>query len=167
VGNQMMPSGQMMDDRSTRTQNIDQHFITRMIPHHEGAIEMAKLAQQKSKKPEVVALANEIIKAQQKEIDDMRGWYKAWFDADVPWVGGMMHMGAMDDLTALEAAPVAEFDRNFVEQMIPHHEMAIMMSQMLDATTERPEMKQLAENLITSQSREVTMMRSWLTSWSD
>lgn len=167
LGNHMMPSGSMMDDRSMTSANIDQHFITQMIPHHEGAIEMAKVALQRSKRPEVIALANGIIEAQQKEIADMRAWYKSWFNADVPHVS-MGHMEGMSGNTS-ELASVAqsEFDREFIEQMIPHHEMAIMMTRMLKSSTQRGEMKQLADNIITSQSNEITTMRSWLGSWYD
>jgi uncharacterized protein (DUF305 family) len=165
-GNHMMPSGSMMDDRSMMSANIDQHFITQMIPHHEGAIEMAKVALKRSKRPEVIALANGIIEAQQKEITDMRAWYKSWFSADVPHVTNMGHMEGMSGNTSeLASVTEAEFDREFLEQMIPHHEMAIMMAQMLKSSTERSEMKQLADNIITSQSNEITTMRSWLGSW--
>ncbi len=79
---------------------------------------------------------------------------------------GMMHMEGMEgDTAVLQSVSDAEFDREFIEQMIPHHEMAIMMAQMLQASTDRNEMKELADNIITSQSREIEMMRSWLTSW--
>ena len=167
VGTQMMQGGTMMGN------NIDQHFIVQMIPHHEGAIEMAKVALERSKRPEMLSLANSIIEAQQKEINDMRTWYEEWFGSTVPSGGiglptraGMMHMGGMTGKPdVLKSVETAEFDREFINEMIPHHEMAIMMAQMLQATTERPEMKQLADNIITSQSREIDMMRSWLTSW--
>ena len=160
----MMPGGGMM------SQNIDQHFIAQMIPHHEGAIEMAKIALQRSKKPEVLSLAQGIIEAQQREIDDMTAWYKSWFGSAPPAGGfgmmGGMHMGGMTgDTRELASVSAENFDREFVEQMIPHHEMAIMMTGMLVAVTERPEMKQLADNIMTSQSREIEMMRSWLASW--
>ncbi|KKS13824.1 MAG: hypothetical protein UU71_C0042G0009 [Parcubacteria group bacterium GW2011_GWB1_41_6] len=52
--------------------NIDEHFIEQMIPHHDGAIDMAKLALQKAKRPEIKTLAENIISAQEKEITDMR-----------------------------------------------------------------------------------------------
>ena len=58
--------------------NIDKHFIEEMIPHHEGAIDMAKLALNQASKPEIKTLANNIIKSQTKEIEQMRGWYEAW-----------------------------------------------------------------------------------------
>jgi len=158
----MMPNGSMMG------QNIDQHFITQMIPHHEGAIEMAKVALERAKHPELRTLANNIINAQEKEIADMQSWYQSWFGSAPPTTGGMemMHMDGMTgDLDTLASA--ADFDREFVKQMIPHHEMAITMAQMLQAATERPEMKVLADNIITSQSREIDMMRGWLTTWSN
>ncbi len=156
----MVPTGGMM------SQNIDQHFIVQMIPHHEGAIEMAKIALQRSKRPEMLSLANDIIEAQTREINDMTSWYQSWFGS-APSQGGMgMVMGGMTgDATELRSASDAEFDREFISQMIPHHEMAVMMASMLQATTDRTEMKTLADNIITSQSREIEMMRSWLKSW--
>jgi len=161
VNTHVMPNGSMM------SQNIDQHFIVQMIPHHEGAIEMAKVALERSKRPEVISLANGIIEAQEKEIADMRSWYESWFNSTLPTGGmGMMHMDGMTgDLTVLKSKSGVDFDREFVEQMIPHHEMAVMMAEMLQSSTERSEMKQLAGNIILSQSREITMMREWLKSW--
>jgi uncharacterized protein (DUF305 family) len=175
AGPYMMSGGSMMG------QNIDQHFIVQMIPHHEGAIAMAQVALLRSKRPEMLALARDIITAQQKEIDDMEAWYRSWYGATPPEGGigmgmparqslgaggGGMHMGGMEgDLGTLESVSASAFDREFILQMIPHHEMAIMMAGMLAASTERSEMKQLADNIIESQSREIEMMRSWLTSW--
>ena len=160
-GYHTMPSGQMM------SQNIDQHFIVEMVPHHEGAIAMSKIALERSKRPEILSLAKNIIESQQKEIDDMQSWYQSWFGAVTPEGGmGGMHMGGMEgDVDVLNSISTADFDKEFVTQMIPHHEMAIMMAQMLQASTERPEMKQLAQNIITSQSREIEMMRSWVKAW--
>ena len=155
--------------------NIDQHFIEQMIPHHEGAITMAELALQKAQHPEMKELAQNIIKAQQGEITDMKSWYKNWFGADVPvagghmmnghMVGGNMHMDSMSgDIDALKNAK--DFDLEFIREMIPHHEMAVMMATMLKASTNRPEMKTLADNIITSQTKEIEMMRGWEKAWS-
>ncbi len=153
--------------------NIDQHFIEQMIPHHDGAIAMAELALKKSKRPEILSLANGIIEAQQREIVSMKGWYENWFGAQVPATnqsmgmmgGGMMHMDSMSgDLDVLSSAK--DFDLEFIRQMIPHHEMAVMMARMLASTTDRAEMKELADQIITSQSKEIEMMRSWEKAWS-
>lgn len=157
----------MMSDGSIMSQSIDQHFIAQMIPHHEGAIAMAEVALERSKRPEVLSLANDIIEAQEKEIKDMQSWYQSWFGSTPPKGGmGMIHMDGMTgDFDVLESTSDVEFDREFIEQMIPHHEMAVVMAQMLQASTERSEMKQLADNIITSQSREIEMMRGWLKAW--
>jgi hypothetical protein len=57
---------------------FDEAFIVGMIPHHQGAIDMAKLAQKNAKHQEIKNMANAIISAQQKEIDQMNQWLKDW-----------------------------------------------------------------------------------------
>lgn len=172
LGGRALPSGgHMMAGGSPMRQNIDQHFIAQMIPHHDGAIEMAQIALARSKRPEIISLANGIIEAQTRENSDMRLWYESWFGSAPPEGGvagghGMMHMDGMTgDLDDLKAVSAADFDREFIDQMIPHHEMAVMMASMLRGTTGRTEMLTLADNIITSQSREIDMMRSWRAAW--
>lgn len=80
--------------------------------------------------------------------------------------GGMMNMGMMGDSTDIETLKTAKpFDKEFIEQMIPHHQMAIMMATMLLRGTNRQEMKTLGQNIIDAQSREIEEMRSWYRSW--
>jgi uncharacterized protein (DUF305 family) len=76
-------------------------------------------------------------------------------------MGGMM--GDSTDIKTLENAK--PFDKEFIEQMIPHHQMAIMMATMLLQGTDRDEMKTLAQAIIDAQSREIDQMRSWYSSW--
>ncbi len=176
-------SGGMMGGNRTLNQDtgnnqmmgsIDKHFIEQMIPHHEGAVAMARLALDKSNRPEIKTLANAIILGQTKEIEDMSGWYKSWFQTDVPkgssgmMGGGMMsgsgmHMGGQEDMKALETA--TDFDKAFLEAMIPHHQLALMMVQMLESGTNRTEMIQLAKNITVSQSKEIKDMQGWYADW--
>jgi len=148
-------------------QNIDKRFIEEMIPHHEGAIAMAELALERSDRPEILNLARGIIEAQQKEIVEMKDWYMQWFGQQPPVSGeghGMMHMDGMTgDLDVLKSA--VNFDQEFIRQMIPHHEMAVMMARMLSSGSARSEMVQLANQIISSQSQEIETMRSWAASW--
>ena len=157
---------------------MDAHFIEQMIPHHEDAITMAKVAQQKGQHPEIKTLANNIIVSQSEENTKMKSWYKEWFKrelqtgSEVMEYHGMMsntsgmHMGIMGDESDIEELGQAiEFDKVFIEQMIPHHQMAIMMASMLKGGTTRPEMKKLAEDIITAQTKEIDQMRQWYKSW--
>ncbi len=172
-GNSAVPSNiQSSTSKTVNAGVLDQHFIEQMIPHHDGAIAMANLALEKAKRPEVKALAQAIVSAQESENQQMKSWYKNWFGKDVPkgsaMMGGMMskggmHMGGSEDLTALRNAQ--DFDKAFIEQMIPHHQMAIMMANMLESGTNQPEMKQLAKNIISSQTKEIEQMQDWYTNW--
>lgn len=87
MSNDSMSMAQMMADMNKALlgktgDEFDKAFLTEMIVHHEGAVEMAKLAQRNSKHQEVRDLANAIISAQNKEIADMRGWLKSWYNLD-------------------------------------------------------------------------------------
>lgn len=165
-----MWGGKMMGNMD----QVDAHFIEQMIPHHEDAITMANLALAKAEHSEIKSLANDIIRSQSAEINQMEQWYKSWFGKDVSNISGsmghgintMMHGGMMGDASDLESLETAKsFDRAFIEEMIPHHQMAVMMAQMLQATTSRPEMERLAKNIINTQTREINSMRSWYRQW--
>jgi len=154
--------------------NLDSHFIEQMIPHHEGAIAMAKLAQQKATRPEIKTLANNVITSQSQEIVQMKKWYNDWFGVEVPenanaGIGmgrGMMRGGMMGNATDTGALQEADnFDKAFIEEMIPHHQTAIMMANMLAAGTSRPEMKKLAQDIIDAQTKEINEMRRWYQNW--
>ena len=154
---------------------IDQHFIEQMIPHHDDAVTMAKIALTKAEHPEIKELSQNIIKAQTDEISKMTEWYKNWFGSDVPdefvnsghgLGSGMMHggmMGGSVDIVDLETAK--PFDKEFITEMIPHHQSAVMMAQMLKASTNRAEMERLADDIISSQSKEIEQMREWYNNW--
>lgn len=60
---------------------FDQRFIEAMIAHHQGAIEMARDAQQNAEHTEIKTLAENIITAQEAEIKQMQQWQQAWFGA--------------------------------------------------------------------------------------
>ncbi len=168
----------MMGYRGDMASSMDRHFIEQMIPHHQDAITMANSALKKSNRAEIKTLAQNILKSQGDEIDQMTQWYDEWFGKQVPrgttqmGAHGMkvsdssMHMGLMGDETDILSLDSAlDFDKEFIRQMIPHHQMAVMMATMLENGTSKPEMKQLANNIITDQNKEIASMRSWYATW--
>lgn len=175
--NNIMGWGPVMNNRNYQGMgNIDAHFIEQMIPHHEDAITMANLALTKAEHKEIKTLANDIIQSQSEEIAQMKEWYRSWFGKNVTSVssvmghdmGMMMHGGMMGNLTDIQSLEASKpFDKAFIQEMIPHHQMAVMMAQMLIVSTDRPEMKQLGENIISAQTKEINQMREWYKSWYD
>lgn len=165
--NSMMGNNQMMGQ-------IDSHFIEQMIPHHEDAITMANLALVRAEHSEIRTLAGSIIETQSTEIDKMERWYKLWFGNGVPNQGSpmgwsmrtTMHGSIMDNGSDIKIPENAKpFDKEFIEQMIPHHQMAVMMAQMLSNSTNRVEMKKIAEDIISAQTKEINKMRKWYSAW--
>ena len=57
---------------------FDEAFIREMIDHHQGAIDMAKLAKQNAKHDEIKSLVDNIVTAQTKEINEMKLWQNQW-----------------------------------------------------------------------------------------
>ncbi|MGK2896735.1 MAG: DUF305 domain-containing protein [Candidatus Saccharimonadales bacterium] len=74
-----MSMSQMTDDLKNKTgDDFDKAFISSMIEHHQGAIDMAKLAEKSAKHEEIKVMSNDIMTAQSTEIDMMKNWQTEW-----------------------------------------------------------------------------------------
>ncbi|WP_372664093.1 DUF305 domain-containing protein [Amycolatopsis kentuckyensis] len=152
----------------------DVTFAQQMIPHHSQALDMAKLVPSRSTNPKVLDLASRIEKAQDPEIQQMRGWLTTW-GAGMPSMPGMSHepmpgmSGSMPgmmsdtDLKQLEAAKGAEFDKMWLDMMIKHHQGAIDMAKTELAKGGDAAVKALAQKIIDAQQAEITEMQGLLT----
>ena len=144
----------------------DTAFVADMVPHHQGAIEMAKMAQEEGEHAEIKQLARDIIAAQQSEIGVLE---RAGRELDQERVKrghlGMSdaEMGMDHDMSMLESAD--EFDKAFIDMMIPHHEGAIRMARMEIADGEHATLRKLADDIIAAQGREIAQMRDWRKRW--
>lgn len=158
--------------------DADVTFAQSMIPHHEQAVEMARLADGRASDTEIKTLAAAIEKAQGPEITTMRGWLKAWGAPassahSMPGMdhgsGGMDHgSGAMSgmmsakDMTDLKAAKGRGFDKKFAQMMIGHHNGAITMAKDEQRNGRNATAKKLAGDVIKNQTAEVAKMNKIL-----
>lgn len=74
----MMSGDDMKTMEAMAGKDFDVHFLAMMIPHHEGAVTMAKEALQKAEHAEIKTLADQIVKAQEDEIKRMNEWKEKW-----------------------------------------------------------------------------------------
>ena len=140
-------------------------FLDSMIVHHKGAVEMAMLAEGRAERAEVKELAANIIHEQEREIAKMSEWRDRWFEGKAEAVNmefrGMSHGMRGMDMKKLAALRGKEFDAEFVRQMIPHHEGAVEMAKAIKASDSYAELKELADDIITTQEAEIKQMREW------
>ena len=143
----------------------DQGFIDAMVPHHQAAIEMARVALERAEHPELKQLATAIVNDQEGEIAKMKDWRKAWYGSDaIPAGAGGHQMGGMDT-DPQQLARARPFDRAFIDAMIPHHQSAINMAKEAQTRAAHPEIKQLAAEIIAAQQREIDQMKEWRARW--
>lgn len=175
-----MKQGGMMEhsmmDLGPANAEFDLRFIDSMIPHHQGAVVMAQAAQRHSKHPEIQKLAADIIKAQDTEIAQMKQWRTAWYpkapSTPIAWHSKMGHSMAMseDQMKAMRmdmdlGSADADFDKRFIDAMIPHHEGAVVMANDAWQKSKRPEIQKLAQDIIGSQKNEIEQMQQWRKAW--
>ena len=162
---------------------FDQQFIDSMTPHHQSALVMAQMAVTKAKYPEVRALARGIVADQKKEIAYMGQLRKRFYGSAMSSGMGGMKMGGsmgdmkmsgdkmmmpgmmmglpmkgMMDMSKLRMAKGTQFDKMFLEMMIPHHAGAISMADEALKVSGRPEIRALAAKIIDAQAEEIGTM---------
>lgn len=170
----MMNSGGMMGSQNTmdsfdEDKPFDLQFIDQMIPHHEGALMSSEHMISDSERPELRQLYENIQKSQSEQIEQMKEWRKEWYpDAGQPpemmgngqtgnMMGNGMMGGSMQGMMGGNALDVM-----FLKMMIPHHQMAVDMSDEALSKAEHPELRDLAQKIRDEQSSEIELMQGYL-----
>jgi uncharacterized protein (DUF305 family) len=153
--------------------DADVTFTQNMIPHHQQAIEMAKLVDSHTDRPELPKLADSIESSQSQEITQLQGWLRSWGTPATPLEGHGGHgdtempgMMSEADMSRLMEATGPEFDLAFVEMMAAHHQGAIDMANAELKDGSLPEVTRLAEQIIDTQQDEIEQLKRWKTKWS-
>ena len=155
-----------------RNEGAEKAFLTAMVSHHESALDMAKIAEQRGKDPFITQLAKDIGSTQAREIAEMKQIYARRLGGRLkPDPGGHDGLG----LTAAEAGMTHSpetseklrsadpFDRAFVDEMVPHHRGAIRMANVVLKKTDDASLRKLARAIIATQEREIEEMNDFRT----
>jgi uncharacterized protein (DUF305 family) len=144
----------------------DKAFIDAMVPHHQGAVEMARAALENAEHEEIKQLSRNIISTQRDEIEELKAIKEQEFGtSEVPMdmsAQDMQMMGMTDPDALANREP---FDKAFIDAMIPHHQSAIEMAQVAYRQSNNPEIKTLAEGIVEVQTQEITQMKGWRQQW--
>ena len=159
----------------TRYTASDAQFMRDMIPHHQQALEMSRLAPDRTNSPELLEIAGKIEAAQGDEIAFMEQWLTSRsesIDQSHAHTGHhtMKGMATEAQMAALAAASGVEFDRQFLSLMIAHHEGAIDMVEALmeqPGSAYDPTLFEFITDVSNDQSKEIELMHGLLLRLSD
>ncbi len=158
-----MGSGEMVMENGKYS---DRAFIDAMVPHHQGAIDMAEVALENAEHEEIKQLSRAIISTQQAEIEELKSIKQEEFGtSEAPMEMNQEEMQMMGMTDPAELANKEPFDKAFIDAMIPHHQSAIEMAQVASEKSNNPEIKALAENIVDAQQQEIEQMLQWREAW--
>lgn len=162
--------GMMKSSPNAASAPFDLQFIDTMTEHHQSAIDMAKMAEMSAQHAEVKTLARGIVAAQQKEISQMKSWRDQWYAGKPPAMNmempGMMDAMKGMDMNKMKSMSGNAFDLMFIENMSAHHAGAITMAKEALTKAEHPDIRNLAQQIIAAQQKEIDQMSAWKTAWS-
>jgi uncharacterized protein (DUF305 family) len=157
-----LPPGQRTAIPSTQPNAADVTFISKMIVHHQQALNMAALVPDRSTNTMIKGVAARIADSQRPEIDAMNAWLRqhgqehAGHNEDHSNMPGMATSVQLDELASAKGA---DFDALFLQLMIAHHQGAVTMSQEIQNKGADQRVQELADEVIAIQSGEISRMQ--------
>ena len=146
--------------------HADVAFVEGMIPHHQGAIQMAQIELKYGKDAAMRKLAQDIIDTQQTEIEFMQNWLTTAQDKDAIDANSEHAKAYLSDMSIHDAMMTGvhheDADIAFAQGMIPHHQGAIQMAQIELKYGKDAAMRKLAQDIIDAQNPEIALMKQWL-----
>lgn len=135
---------------------VDQRYIDGVIAHHLNAIYMAKQAEVTSQRQEIKTLAQDIIRSDEASIKELYSWKQAWYKNTKKVTNyEKINLGSYDE----------KFDLRFLNTLIAHHKEAIEIAKEIRTKSQRNEVLNLADNIITNLSSGLKTLEAWRTGW--
>ena len=149
---------------TNRVARYEVDFMKDMIDHHQMASMMSQMCLEKAVHPELRAMCQQIIAAQQAEISQLQGWLNDWYAVDYE---PQPRNGAVRSMQRLERLEGGAFEIAFMETMTRHHRKAIAMAQKCLDKAVHPELVAMCSEIIETQTAEIQQLERWLCEWYD
>lgn len=138
----------------------DVMFMNMMIVHHNQAIEMAELSENRTENENILELSNNISEAQVRENKQMTEWMQ-----ELGYNPGNHHrmagMASREEMQQLRDSSGSEYNKLFAELMIEHHEGGIAMAQNFYNSGENTDLREMQGQMIEAQQNEIEKMQRW------
>jgi uncharacterized protein (DUF305 family) len=150
----------------------DLDFVTTMLMHHEGGIEMSRIEVERGQSEEVKTLARKIMDGQQRESQELEAFKErlgdprsAAQDARMPRHRNDETVQAMKQkmqahMENLRAASGPEADKMFVTMMVRHHQHGLEMTQAVLPKLKDPDVRAFAQRTIENQKKEIDELKA-------
>jgi uncharacterized protein (DUF305 family) len=160
-----MKSMKALEQASGKT--FDIYWISQMIAHHNVAVEMANVVLENGKDAKTKKAAQDIVRVQSVEIKQMTSWLKSWYNTkpdviQMKMMNDDMKPMLLASMGGMKGMVMGDADRNFLENMVPHHQSAVDMAKLALTKAVRPELKTFARGVIAVQSKEIALYQMWL-----
>lgn len=133
---------------------VDLRYLNSMAAHHMGAILLAQQIEEKTQRPELIALSREIQTSEPRLIAELYAWKSEWYnDKTAVAKPQVAQLGAADETV----------DLRFLNALIAHHEAGIQMTKEIRLKSSRPEVLDNAdavEKFLTQSLVDLQQMRS-------
>ena len=155
-------------------EELEATFMAEIIPHHQAAIEMAKLELERGQSADIRTHADNIIANQQHQIDQFTQWLDEWYGLTPEQAMEQAPEEARQEMQVLEEetqqrvgelsqVPAGEqFDVAFVAEMVPHHQAGIIEFLEPQSRAVHPELRVAATSGINTQEMQVADFLTWL-----
>lgn len=136
--------------------SFDYVFLSEMVEHHAGGVQMSQATLKHAKTAEVKEAARKVIREQTKESGQMIRWAKAWAGkAPDPKLRQLVRTEMRPMMQAFQKDCRQDCDHAFLKHMKMHHQEGIHMAEMAREKAAHAELRQLAEKMVRSQTAEV------------
>lgn len=164
---------------SQNVATIEREFLTGMIPHHRGAVDMATMCVEKAIHDELRDLCEKNIEDQNREKDLLAGYLQSWYAMEPP-AGNMMPAEQMREMNAMlhdtmpdmmarmqgmDVTTGEDFEVEFMSSLFDHHSQAIMMASPVLISAEHSELYPVAQQIVKQQGDDLEKLKTWLKDW--